>query len=94
MMLALRLCFADIGLVLSTRESPQLRDRLVSLGITRMSAGSKTNPGGYAGETGSVEQFEVSDNRNPGQIAEMLRQHGLEAVWKDWDVGFLQGHKA
>ena len=40
MMLALRLCFADAGLVLSTRERPELRDRLVGLGITRISAGS------------------------------------------------------
>jgi 2-iminoacetate synthase len=47
--LALRLCFPQVGIVLSTRESPALRDRLVRLGITMMSAGSHTEPGGYTG---------------------------------------------
>ena len=47
--LALRLCFPQIGIVLSTRETPALRDRLVRLGVTMMSAGSHTEPGGYTG---------------------------------------------
>jgi 2-iminoacetate synthase len=47
--LALRLCFPQVGLVLSTREAPALRDRLVRLGVTMMSAGSHTEPGGYTG---------------------------------------------
>jgi 2-iminoacetate synthase len=46
---ALRLMFPDVGLVLSTRESPKLRDGLIPLGITLMSAGSRTEPGGYTG---------------------------------------------
>jgi 2-iminoacetate synthase len=46
---AFRLTFPDVGLVLSTRESPKLRDGLVPLGITLMSAGSHTEPGGYTG---------------------------------------------
>lgn len=46
---ALRLVFPDVGLVLSTRESAELRDGLVRLGITLMSAGSHTEPGGYTG---------------------------------------------
>jgi len=47
--LALRLCFPQVGIVLSTRESSTLRDRLVRLGVTMMSAGSHTEPGGYTG---------------------------------------------
>jgi len=47
--LALRICFPQIGIVLSTRESSALRDRLVRLGVTMMSAGSHTEPGGYTG---------------------------------------------
>lgn len=90
MILALRLCFADAGLTISTREPACLRDQLVKLGITRMSAGSKTNPGGYSKTTGSVEQFEIDDSRTPAQIALMLKQNGLEPVWKDWDVAFTQ----
>ena len=46
---AFRLMFPDVGLVLSTRESPKLRDGLIPLGITLMSAGSHTEPGGYTG---------------------------------------------
>ena len=46
---ALRIIFPDVGLVLSTRETPKLRDGLIPLGITLMSAGSHTEPGGYTG---------------------------------------------
>jgi len=89
MILALRLCFADAGMTISTREPAYLRDHLVTLGITRMSAGSKTNPGGYTNHTGSVGQFEIDDKRTPAQIAAMLKSQNLEPVWKDWDAGFL-----
>jgi 2-iminoacetate synthase len=90
MILALRLCFADAGFTLSTREPAALRDRLIKLGITKMSAGSKTNPGGYSGHTGSVEQFEIDDTRSPAQVASVLKSQGLEPVWKDWDTGFTR----
>jgi 2-iminoacetate synthase len=46
---ALRICFPQVGLVLSTREAPALRDALLPLGITMISAGSHTEPGGYTG---------------------------------------------
>jgi 2-iminoacetate synthase len=46
---AFRLMFPDVGLVLSTREPAVLRDGLIPLGITLMSAGSHTEPGGYTG---------------------------------------------
>jgi 2-iminoacetate synthase len=90
MILALRLCFADAGMTISTREPADLRDQLVKLGITRMSAGSKTNPGGYSTHTDSVGQFDVDDSRSPAQIAAMLKSQGLEPVWKDWDIAFTQ----
>ncbi len=88
MITALRLCFADAGLVLSTRERPGLRDRLIKLGITKTSAGSKTNPGGYSGRSGAVEQFEIDDKRSPAEVAAVIKQAGLEPVWKDWDSAF------
>lgn len=47
---ALRVTFPHIGIVLSTREAPSLRDALLPLGITMMSAGSHTEPGGYTGQ--------------------------------------------
>jgi 2-iminoacetate synthase len=46
---ALRIMFPDVGIVLSTRETAKLRDGLVPLGVTMMSAGSHTEPGGYTG---------------------------------------------
>ncbi|MHC4727226.1 MAG: radical SAM protein, partial [Planctomycetota bacterium] len=90
MITALRLCFADAGLVLSTREGAQLRDHLVKLGITKLSAGSRTNPGGYSGRCEATEQFEIDDNRSPAQVAAMIKQQGFEPVWKDWDVAFIR----
>jgi 2-iminoacetate synthase len=47
---ALRVCFPQVGIVLSTREPAPLRDALMPLGITMMSAGSHTEPGGYTGQ--------------------------------------------
>lgn len=90
MITALRLCFADVGLVLSTRERAALRDNLLSLGVTRLSAGSRTSPGGYAGLTEATGQFEIDDKRTPGQVAAMIKQRGFEPVWKDWDRAFLE----
>jgi len=89
MITALRLCFADAGLVLSTREPAGLRDNLIKLGITKVSAGSKTNPGGYSGHTNAIEQFEVDDNRSPIEVAAVIANQGFEPVWKDWDRAFL-----
>jgi len=88
MMLALRLCFADAGIVLSTRESAALRDSLAGLCVTRMSAGSKTSPGGYGRRIHSRRQFEIDDDRAPREVAAMIRSSGRECVWKDWDAAF------
>jgi|GEM_PF-2080081 len=44
---AFRLCFPEVGFILSTREPEALRDAMVPLGVTHMSAGSHTEPGGY-----------------------------------------------
>jgi 2-iminoacetate synthase len=89
MITALRLCFADAGLTLSTRERAEMRDHLIKLGITKLSAGSKTSPGGYGGGNEAIEQFEVNDERSPAQIAAMIRKAGFEPVWKDWDVAYI-----
>ena len=89
MMTALRLCFADAGLVISTREPAWLRDNLVQFGITKISAGSKTDPGGYSEPDTAVEQFQIADNRSPAEVAEMIKSKGFEAVWKDWDSSFI-----
>jgi len=86
---AMRLLIPDAGLVLSTRESAKLRDNLLPLGITQMSAGSCTAPGGYGEESSDAEQFTISDQRSPAEVEELLKSRGYEAVWKDWDGAFL-----
>ena len=81
---ALRLLLPDVGITLSTRERPELRDALVRLGVTSMSAGSHTEPGGYASPSDAEPQFEISDTRSAGEVAAVLRAAGYDPVWKDW----------
>lgn len=81
---ALRIALPGLGLTLSTREPAALRDGLVPLGVTSMSAGSHTEPGGYAKESAAEPQFEISDTRTPAEVAGALRRAGLDPVWKDW----------
>ncbi len=82
---AYRLLNSEVELSLSTRERPVFRDHAYKLGITSMSAGSKTNPGGYSVDPQSLEQFEISDERSPLEILDVLKCGGYEVVWKDWD---------
>ena len=81
---ALRLLLPELGITMSTRETPELRDALVRLGVTSMSAGSHTEPGGYASPSDAEPQFEVSDTRSPDEVAAVLRAAGYDPVWKDW----------
>lgn len=82
---AYRLFNEEVELSISTRESPAFRNNIIKLGITSISAGSKTNPGGYTVAPESLEQFEISDERSPAEISTMIAAQGYEAVWKDWD---------
>lgn len=90
-LVAMRLFIEEMGLALSTREPPKLRDALISLGVTQMSAGSSTRPGGYSGDDSLGDQFEVVDLRSPAQVARVLKDRGYDPVWKDWDEGFGHG---
>ncbi len=85
---AFRLFDHDVDISFSTRETPEYRDNMLTLGVTSMSAGSRTDPGGYVSQPDSLEQFEVSDSRSPLDVAEAIRRHGYEPVWKDWDSVF------
>tara|TARA_B100000902_G_scaffold27954_1_gene33637 strand:+ start:238 stop:513 length:276 start_codon:yes stop_codon:yes gene_type:complete len=66
------------------------RDHAFKLGVTTMSAGSRTEPGGYASKDAheTLEQFSISDDRSPAEIARMLVSAGYEPVWKDWDASY------
>ncbi len=82
---AYRLFNGEVELSLSTRESAFFRDNVASLGITTMSAESKTQPGGYAEQALSeLEQFTIDDARSVQDVAARLQQQGLTPVWKDW----------
>ncbi len=82
---ALRLFLPDAGMVLSTREPGALRDHLLPLGITRLSAGSRTTPGGYAEGTEAEGQFEVQDHRSLAEVMAAVQAQGFDPVCKDWD---------
>ncbi|MFL0684942.1 MAG: 2-iminoacetate synthase ThiH [Algoriphagus aquaeductus] len=89
---AYRLFNEDVELSISTRESEHFRNNIIPLGVTSMSAGSKTNPGGYSVEPDSLEQFEISDKRSVQEIAELIKSKGYEAVHKDWDRKFSEAY--
>ncbi|MDQ1711283.1 MAG: 2-iminoacetate synthase [Frankiaceae bacterium] len=80
---ALRLYEPEAGIVLSTREPAALRDGLVKIAVTSMSAGSSTEPGGYSHPGEAQEQFSVADHRSPAEVARTLEAAGYEPVWKD-----------
>ena len=80
---ALRLAFPRAELVLSTRETAALRSRLARICITQMSAGSSTTPGGYedGDDSRGGQQFPVTDNRTPAEVAEWLQAEGFQIAW-------------
>ena len=85
---AFRIFDHDIDISYSTREAPAYRDNILKAGVTSMSAGSQTEPGGYCTSPDALEQFEVSDSRTPKEVADAIRAQGYEPVWKDWDAIF------
>ncbi|AWH75221.1 2-iminoacetate synthase ThiH [Dokdonia sp. Dokd-P16] len=87
---AYRLLDEDVELSMSTRESERFRNNIISLGITSISAQSKTNPGGYVVDPQSLEQFEISDERDTEEIKQMIESKGYQAVWKDWDKSYFE----
>lgn len=85
LILAFRLFDHDIDISISTRERASLRDNLISLGVTSLSAGSKTEPGGYEVYPEALEQFSTTDTRTPREVEEAVKSRGYQPVWKDWD---------
>ncbi|EGQ7854428.1 2-iminoacetate synthase ThiH [Vibrio vulnificus] len=85
---AYRLFNPEVELSLSTRESALFRDNVLPLGITSMSAASKTQPGGYAMPDVELEQFEISDERSAAEVEQMIRNKGFDPVWRDWHAAY------
>jgi len=83
--LAFRLFMPRGGVTVSTRERAELREHLVKLGATKMSAGSCTAVGGRSNYQ-STGQFEIWDGRSVAEMADMLYSQGYQPVYKDWQV--------
>ncbi|MCG8473287.1 MAG: 2-iminoacetate synthase ThiH [Desulfobacterales bacterium] len=83
MMIALRIFLPQVGMTVSTRESPSFRNHILPLGVTRMSAGSCTSVGSHTLNEGSG-QFEISDGRSVVEMAESLNRRGYQPVYQDW----------
>lgn len=82
---AYRMFLHDAGINISTRESADFRNKIALLGATIMSAGSKTEPGGYAAAQEEAGQFYIEDNRSVEKFCSDLKEMGLDPVMKDWD---------
>ena len=86
MMLAFRIVFPECGMTVSTRESPEFRDKIVQSAADNMSAGSRVTPGGYAVLADKdVAQFTLNDSRSPAEIYAAIRSNQQEVVFKNWD---------
>jgi 2-iminoacetate synthase len=78
----LRLCLPYTGIIISTRESMEMRTEAFSLGISQTSAGSRTSPGGYGSRKGGDEegspsgQFETADHRLPDEVIRSICEQG------------------
>lgn len=80
---AYRIFMPHSGICLSTRERGELRDHLVQLGVTKMSAGVSTAVGGYSAAP-RESQFEPADGRSVEEIRLMLKANGYQPVFQDW----------
>lgn len=82
---ALRCFLPRAGITVSTRENAALRDNLIPLGVTRVSAGVSTAVGGRELEQSNDGQFEISDHRTADEMIAALAARGYQAVCKDWE---------
>lgn len=83
MILALRLFMPRLGITISTRESEEFRNNVISLGVTKMSAGSSTVVGGHT-LNNSTGQFDIDDSRNVDEMSKAILKLGYQPVFKDW----------
>ncbi len=83
---AYRIFNNEVELSMSTRESEVFRNNIIKLGITSVSADSKTDPGGYANPNTNLEQFEIHDKRTTQEFVQAIIDQGYEPVFKGWDL--------
>ena len=86
-LLAFRCFMPQAGITLSTREPGWLRDKIIPLGITRISAGVSTAVGGHVASTQGEDhepQFDISDGRTVDEMAHVIEKMGYQPVFTDW----------
>ncbi|SKA69525.1 2-iminoacetate synthase ThiH [Succinivibrio dextrinosolvens] len=86
---ALRIFDNELDLTLSTRESASFRDLILPVGITAISAGSSTEPGGYAHKGENLEQWTVNDDRTVDEVVSAMESSGFEAVFQNASTTFF-----
>ncbi|NLY76311.1 MAG: 2-iminoacetate synthase ThiH [Firmicutes bacterium] len=84
--LAFRLFLPRVGITLSTRESPRMRDHLIKLGVTKVSAGSLTTVGGHSEAEPGIGQFEIADRRSVQEMYQAITRLGYKPIYKDWHL--------
>ncbi|MBQ8707723.1 MAG: 2-iminoacetate synthase ThiH [Succinivibrionaceae bacterium] len=84
---AFRLFDPELEISISTRESAKFRDAVVPIAINSISAGSSTQPGGYAVDKHDVPQFVINDSRSSEEIAAHFRDLGLDVIWHSSRIG-------
>lgn len=72
-----RISLPSVGIVISTREPKDLRDELIKVGVSQISAGSRTEPGGYARGRSFERQFDIFDTRPLEEVIEAIIREGL-----------------
>ena len=82
---AMRCFLPRSGITCSSRESAFMRDHLIPLGVTRVSAGVSTAVGGRATEADNSGQFDITDHRSVEEMTAALAGIGYQAVIKDWE---------
>lgn len=84
-LLAMRLFIPRAGVALSTRENAALRDNMIRLGVTKMSAGSTTKVGGRTQQGEDTGQFDICDHRSVDEMTRQITKLGYQPVFKDWE---------
>ena len=81
---AYRLFMPYASITVSTRECERVRDHLVQIAATKISAGVNVGIGGHTGEEKGDEQFEISDGRSVEEVFNAIKEQGLQPVMSDY----------
>lgn len=84
-LLAYKIFLQRAGINITTRERAELRDNLIPLGVTKMSAAVSTRVGGHSNQRKSESQFEIADERSVEETLKAIRLKGYNPIFKDWE---------